>query len=85
MEIAAVVVFKVFDTAAALFEVDDYLNFVQVQSEAGVRHVASQYPYDSYGKGGYSSGNTPLKLRKFYRRSCKKGWKCLVFGSWRHA
>lgn len=54
IEIAAVVVFKVTDTAAALFEVDDYLNFVQVQSEAGIRHVASQYPYDSYGKGGYS-------------------------------
>lgn len=54
VEIAAVVVFKVIDTAAALFEVDDYLNFVEVQSEAGIRHVASQYPYDSYGKGGYS-------------------------------
>lgn len=54
VEIAAVVVFKVIDTAAALFEVDDYLNFVQVQSEAGIRHVASQYPYDTYGKGGYS-------------------------------
>lgn len=54
VEIAAVVVFKVIDTAAALFEVDDYLNFVEVQSEAGIRHVASQYPYDTYGKGGYS-------------------------------
>jgi len=54
IEIAAVVVFKVVDTAAALFEVDDYQDFVEVQSESGIRHVASQYPYDSYGKGGYS-------------------------------
>jgi len=60
--IAAVVVFKVIDTAAALFEVDDYLNFVQVQSEAGIRHVASQYPYDSYGKGGYSLREHPTEI-----------------------
>lgn len=54
IEIAAVIVYKVIDTAAALFEVDDYQDFVEVQSESGIRHVASQYPYDTYGKGGYS-------------------------------
>ncbi|QQE81509.1 SPFH domain-containing protein [Alicyclobacillus sp. SO9] len=54
VEIAAVVVFKVINTAGALFEVDDYQNFVEVQSESAIRHVAGQYPYDTYGKPGYS-------------------------------
>lgn len=54
IEIAAVVVFKVVDTAAALFEVDNYQNFVEVQSESAIRHVASRYPYDTYGREGFS-------------------------------
>lgn len=48
VEIAAVVVFKVVDTAKALFAVDDYEQFVQIQSESAVRHVASEYPYDTF-------------------------------------
>lgn len=47
IEIAAVVVWRVIDTAEAMFEVDDYENFVQVQSEAALRNLATQYPYDS--------------------------------------
>ncbi|WP_164851329.1 SPFH domain-containing protein [Larkinella soli] len=47
IEIAAVVVWRVADTARALFEVDDYQLFVQIQSEAAVRHLASTNAYDS--------------------------------------
>ena len=48
VEIAAVVVWKVVDTARAVFDVDDFEGFVAVQSETAVRHLATQYPYDSY-------------------------------------
>jgi len=47
IEIAAVVVWKVVDTAEATFEVDDYVNFMHVQSESAVRNLATQYPYDT--------------------------------------
>jgi regulator of protease activity HflC (stomatin/prohibitin superfamily) len=46
IDIAAVVVWKVFDAAEALFEVDDYDNYVQIQSEAALRAMATKYPYD---------------------------------------
>ncbi len=46
VEIAAVVVWRVQDTAQAMFDVDDYEHYVQVQSESAVRHLASQYAYD---------------------------------------
>jgi len=48
IEIAAVVVWKVIDTAQAAFQVDDYENYVQVQSEAAVRNMATAYPYDTH-------------------------------------
>jgi len=48
VEIAAVIVFKVVDTSMALFAVDDYEQFVEIQSESAVRHVASEYPYDTF-------------------------------------
>ncbi len=47
IEIAVVVVWKVVDTAEATFEVDDYENFMRVQSDSAVRNLATQYPYDS--------------------------------------
>lgn len=47
IEISAVVVWKVVNTAEAMFEVDDYEDFVSVQSEAALRAMASRYPYDS--------------------------------------
>jgi regulator of protease activity HflC (stomatin/prohibitin superfamily) len=49
IEIAAVVVWQVEDTAHAVYSVDDYTRFVAIQSETAVRHIASQYPYDSRG------------------------------------
>jgi regulator of protease activity HflC (stomatin/prohibitin superfamily) len=48
IEVAAVVVWKVVDTAEAMFEVDDYIHYVAVQSEAALRNPATSYPYDSH-------------------------------------
>jgi len=48
IEIAAIVVWKVVETAEALFEIDDYQKYVAVQSESAVRAVAQGYPYDSH-------------------------------------
>jgi regulator of protease activity HflC (stomatin/prohibitin superfamily) len=50
IEIGTVVVWKVVDTAEAMFEVDDYVNFVHVQSEAALRNLATDYPYDAHGQ-----------------------------------
>ena len=49
IEIAAVIVWQVADTAHAVYSVDDYARFVAVQSETAVRHIASKYPYDNRG------------------------------------
>ena len=57
IEIAAVVVWRVEDTARALFEVDDFVQFTAIQAETAVRHIASCYPYDDRGDG-------PLSLRE---------------------
>ena len=48
IEIAAVVVWKVVDSAEAVFEVDDYISFVEIQSEAALRNLATSYPYESH-------------------------------------
>lgn len=48
VEISAVIVFKVVDTGKALFDVDYYQDFVEIQSETAIRHIASQYPYDTF-------------------------------------
>lgn len=52
IEIAAVVVWQVHDTAEAVFQVDDYENFVHVQSEAALRQMATSYPYDGHDGAG---------------------------------
>lgn len=49
VEIGAIVVWRVTDTAEALFEVNDYVQYVAVQSESALRALASQHPYDSHG------------------------------------
>jgi len=54
IEIAAIVVWKVVDSAEALYEVEDYLRYVEVQSESALRAVAVQYPYDSHTAGEMS-------------------------------
>ncbi|MGW5040595.1 SPFH domain-containing protein [Streptomyces parvulus] len=54
IELAAVVVWRVEDTAQATFEVDDYVEFVSTQTEAAVRHIAIEYPYDAHEEDGLS-------------------------------
>ncbi|MCX4780754.1 SPFH domain-containing protein [Streptomyces sp. NBC_01264] len=54
IELAAVVVWRVEDTARAVFEVDDFTEFVETQTEAAVRHIAIEYPYDAHEDGGLS-------------------------------
>ncbi|MFJ2861424.1 SPFH domain-containing protein [Kitasatospora sp. NPDC087314] len=54
IEMAAVVVWQVEDTAKAVFEVDDYTDFVAIQTETAVRHIASSYPYDAHREGQLS-------------------------------
>ena len=59
IEIASVVVWRVVDTAEAVFQVDDYQNFVKVQTEAAVRNLATRYKYDAHEEGEFSlRGNT---------------------------
>jgi regulator of protease activity HflC (stomatin/prohibitin superfamily) len=59
IEIAAVVVWRVVDTAEAVFEVDDYENYVKVQTESAIRNLATRYPYDTHDDEKVSlRGNT---------------------------
>ncbi|HWX08922.1 MAG TPA: SPFH domain-containing protein [Gaiellaceae bacterium] len=61
VEIAAIVVWQVADTARALYAVDDYLNFVRVQAESALRHVATTHPYDHPEDDGLSlRGSTDI-------------------------
>lgn len=64
IEIAAVVVWRVVDTAEAVFEVDDYENYVTVQSEAAVRNLATRYPYDSHDESRESLRGTTAEVAK---------------------
>jgi regulator of protease activity HflC (stomatin/prohibitin superfamily) len=54
IEVAAVIVWRVVDTAQAAFDVEDYEDFVKIQTETAVRHMASEYPYDAYEDGQHS-------------------------------
>ena len=68
IEIASVVVWKVVDTAEAAFQVDDYANYVHVQSEAAIRNLATAYTYDSHKEGQVSlRGNTSLVAEKLQK------------------
>jgi regulator of protease activity HflC (stomatin/prohibitin superfamily) len=61
IEIAAVVVWRVVETAEATFEVDDYENYVRVQTESALRNAATSYPYDSHEEAVVSlRGNTAV-------------------------
>ena len=68
IEIAAVVVWKVFDTAEALFEVDDYVNFVEIQSEAALRNLGTTYPYEPHDDdGGLALRSHPKEIAQALR------------------
>jgi regulator of protease activity HflC (stomatin/prohibitin superfamily) len=62
IEIAAIVVWKVTDTAEALFEVDDYENFVHVQAESALRNLATVHPYDAHIEGDVALRSNPVEI-----------------------
>ena len=63
IEIAAVVVWRVTNTAKAVFDVEDYEQFVIVQSETALRHLANQYPYDDYTQDAVSLRGNADEIR----------------------
>jgi len=68
IEIAAVVVWRVVDTAEAVFEVDNYENYVKVQTEAAVRNLATHYPYDAHQPDVLSlRGSTDVVARQLQK------------------
>ncbi len=64
VEIGAIVVWKVIDTAEASFEVNDYVQYVAVQSESAVRALASAYPYDHHGDDAIALSTHPAEISK---------------------
>ncbi len=62
IEIAAVIVWKVVDSAEAVFNVDDYESFVHIQSEAALRAMATSYPYDQHEDGQISLRSHPTEI-----------------------
>jgi regulator of protease activity HflC (stomatin/prohibitin superfamily) len=65
IEIAAVVVWRVVDTAEAVFEVDDYEHYVKIQTESALRNLATHYPYDAHIEGHLSlRGSTDEVAKK---------------------
>lgn len=67
IEIAAVVVWKVVDSAEAMFEVDDYESFVQIQSEAALRNMATSYPYEAHGEEEVALRSNPQEIAEKLR------------------
>ncbi|AET67251.1 membrane protease subunit, stomatin/prohibitin [Desulfosporosinus orientis DSM 765] len=59
VEIAAVIVFRVIDTAKAIFDVEKYEEFVEIQSETALRHIATRYAYDDFEGKGFSLRGNP--------------------------
>jgi regulator of protease activity HflC (stomatin/prohibitin superfamily) len=72
IEIAAVVVWRVIETAEALFEVDDYQNYVKVQSEAAVRNLATSYPYDTHDEGKESLRGTAGRVAEHLKEELQE-------------
>ena len=68
VEIAAVVVWKVVDTFEAVFQVDNFEDFVHVQSESALRNLATQYAYDSHGDGEMSLRANTLEIAEQLKR-----------------
>ena len=62
IEIAAVIVWRVVDSAEAVFNVDDYESFVHIQSEAALRAMATSYPYDQHEDGQVSLRSHPVEI-----------------------
>jgi regulator of protease activity HflC (stomatin/prohibitin superfamily) len=62
IEIAAVVVWRVIDTAEAIFEVDDYEEFVTIQSESALRNLSTTYPYEPHDGEGLALRSDPVEI-----------------------
>lgn len=62
VDIAAVIVWKVVDSAEAVFEVDDYESFVHIQSEAALRNLATSYPYEAHEEGEIALRSDPQAI-----------------------
>jgi regulator of protease activity HflC (stomatin/prohibitin superfamily) len=78
IEIAAVVVWKVFETAEAVFEVDDYEHYVKVQSESALRNLATSYAYDAHDDAqvslrGHTNAVAEHLKREIHERLVKAG------------
>ena len=73
IEIAAVVVWKVFDTAEALFEVDDFEEFVQIQSESALRNLSTTYPYEPHEGDGTALRSHRSEERRV-GKECRSRW-----------
>ncbi len=67
IDIAAVVVWKVVDSAEATFEVDDYESFVHIQSEAALRNLATSFPYESHAEGEIALRSDPQAIAEKLR------------------
>ena len=72
IEIAAVVVWKVVDSAGAMFEVDDYESFVQIQSEAALRNMAMSYPYEIHGDEIIALRSNPQEIAERLREEVQE-------------
>ena len=80
IEIAAVVVWQVADTAKAIYAVDEYTKFVAIQTETAVRHIASSYPYTSQDGSSLSLRDNAEEItqrlwRRSPRGSHRRGWR----------
>lgn len=62
IEIAAVIVWEVVDTAEAVFQVDDYEDYVSIQSESALRNLATSYAYDHHEEEGISLRSNPIEI-----------------------
>ncbi len=72
IEIAAVVVWQVIETAHAVFEVDDYQHYVHVQSEAALRNLATRYPYDAHEEGEMSLRENTVQVAEHLKEEIQE-------------
>ena len=72
IEIAAIVVWRVVDTAEAVFEVDDYEHYIKVQTESAVRNLATHYPYDAHEEGHLSLRGSTDEVAKGLKREIQE-------------
>jgi SPFH domain / Band 7 family len=85
IEIAAIVVWRVVDTAEALFEVDDYNEYVHVQSASALRGLATNYPYDAHTEGEMSLAANAVEISDKLTSETRRDSRRRASRSWNHA